>query len=292
VVKDGKRGPTGSLWSVRLVGRSRELAELESERRAASRQLRVVLLLGDIGIGKTRLAVEFLARNRERALALSARAHPLGETSSFGVWAEALESHLRGRDAAYILEVCEGFLDDVAVIIRSAALVRGGVPERDPPKMRLLGGLAGVLSTLAARRPLIVLLDDMQLADASSWEALGTLARTLWSAPVLIVCVARPAELAAHDMGSEVVLGLEQEGRLRRITLTPLSAEAIIELASVVMGEQPPPALTRWLVDRSLGNPLFALSLLQGLLDEGVDLSCPDLRPRPLPQYLAERITR
>jgi AAA+ ATPase superfamily predicted ATPase len=65
-VKDGKRGPTGSLWSVRLVGRSRELAELESERRAASQQLRVVLLLGDIGIGKTRLAVEFLARNRER----------------------------------------------------------------------------------------------------------------------------------------------------------------------------------------------------------------------------------
>jgi DNA-binding CsgD family transcriptional regulator len=291
-VKDGKRGPTGSLWSVRLVGRSRELAELESERRAASQQLRVVLLLGDIGIGKTRLAVEFLARNRERALALSARAHPLGETSSFGVWAEALESHLRGRDAAYISEVCEGFLDDVAVIIRSAALVRGSVPEHDPPKMRLLSGLAGVLSTLAARRPLIMLLDDMQLADASSWEALGTLARTLWSAPILVVCVARPAELATHDMGNEVVLGLEQEGRLRRITLAPLSAEAITELASVVMGEEPPTALTRWLVDRSMGNPLFALSLLQGLLDEGIDLSRPDLRPRPLPQYLADRIAQ
>jgi DNA-binding CsgD family transcriptional regulator len=93
-------------------------------------------------------------------------------------------------------------------------------------------------------------------------------------------------------MGSEVVLGLEQEGRLRRVTLTPLSAEAITELASVVMGEEPPTALIRWLVDRSLGNPLFALSLLQGLLDEGVDLSCPDLRPRPLPQYLADRIAQ
>jgi DNA-binding CsgD family transcriptional regulator/tetratricopeptide (TPR) repeat protein len=277
-------------WSVRLVGRSHELAELESERRAASRQVRVVLLLGEAGIGKSRLAAEFLARNRERALALSARAHPLGETSSFGVWAEALESHLRGRDAAYITEVCEGFLDDVAVIIRSAALVRGGVPERDPPKMRLLGGLAGVLSTLAARRPLIVLLDDMQLADASSWEALGNLARTLSSAPILVVCLARPPELAAHDMGSEVVLGLEQEGRLRRIILAPLSAEAVAELASVVVGEEPPTALTRWLVDRSLGNPLFALSLLQGLLDEGLDLASPDLRPLPLPKYLADRI--
>jgi DNA-binding CsgD family transcriptional regulator len=250
------------------------------------------LLLGDIGVGKTRLAVEFLARNRERALALSARAHPLGETSSFGVWAEALESHLRGRDAAYISEVCEGFLDDIAILIRSAAIVRGGVPERDPPKMRLLGGLAGVLSTLAARRPLIMLLDDMQLADASSWEALGNLARTLSSAPILVVCVVRPAELAAHDMGNEVVLDLEQEGRLRRITLAPLSTEAITELASVVVGEEPPTALIRWLMDRSLGNPLFALILLQGLLDEGVDLSCPDLHPHPLPQYLADRIAQ
>jgi DNA-binding CsgD family transcriptional regulator len=277
-------------WIVRLVGRGHELAELESERRAASGQLRVVLLLGDAGIGKSRLAAEFLARNRERALALSARAHPLGETSAFGVWAEALESHLRGRNAAYISEVCEGFLDDVAVLIRSAALVRGGAPERDPPKMRLLGGLAGMLSTLAARRPLIVLLDDMQLADASSWAALGNFARTLSSAPILIVCLARPPELAEHDVGSEVVLGLEQEGRLRRITLAPLAAEAVAELAAVVVGEQPSTALTRWLVDRSLGNPLFALSLLHGLLDEGVDLSSPDLHPLPLPQYLADRI--
>ncbi len=161
---------------------------------------------------------------------------------------------LRG-EPQYVSEVCEGFLDDVAVLIRSAALVRGGAPERDPPKMRLLGGLAGVLSRLAARRPLIVLLDDMQLADASSWEALGNLARTLVSAPILLVCLVRPPELA-----------------------------------SVVVGEEPPMALSRWLMDRSLGNPLFALSLLQGLLDDGVDLSAPDLRP--LPQYLADRIAQ
>ncbi len=276
------------------MGRSRELGELESERRAACGQLRVVLLLGDAGMGKSRLASEFLARNRERVLALSARAHTLGETSSFGVWAEALESHLRGRDAPYISEICEGFLDDVAVLIRSVALVRGGAPERDPPKMRLLAGLAGVLSRLAIRRPVIVLLDDMQLADASSWEALGNLARTLWSAPILVVCVTQPPLLleATHDMGSEVVLGLEQEGRLRRITLAPLAAEAVAELASVVVGEEPPTALVGWLVDRSLGNPLFALSLLQGLLDEGVDLCSPDQRPRPLPQYLADRIAQ
>ncbi|HEY2764320.1 MAG TPA: AAA family ATPase [Pseudonocardiaceae bacterium] len=286
----GAMAAAGSPWNVRLVGRSHELAELETERRAASTRFRVVLLLGDAGIGKSRLAAEFLARNHERALTLTARAHALGETSSFGVWAEALESHLRGHDAAYISEICEGFLDDVAVLIHSAALARGGAPERDPPKVRLLGGLAGVLSTLATRGPLVVVLDDMHLADASSWEALGNLARTLSAAPILVVCVSRAAELGAHDMGSEVVLGLEQEARMRRITLAPLEAEAVTELASVVVGAQPPTALSRWLLDRSLGNPLFALSLLQGLLDEGAELSSPGLST--LPQYLAERIAQ
>jgi DNA-binding CsgD family transcriptional regulator/tetratricopeptide (TPR) repeat protein len=289
-VKGGAATPGGSPWNVRLVGRRRELAELESERRAASGQLRVVLLLGDPGIGKSRLADEFLARNRQRALTLSARAHPLGETSSFGVWAEALETHLRGQDAAHISEVCEGFLDDIAVLVHSAALARGGAPEREPPKLRLLSGLAGVLFKLASRQPLIVVLDDMGLADASSWEALGNLARTLSSAPILIVCVARLARLATHEVGSEVVLGLEQEARLRRIVLAPLDAEAITELAAVVVGEEPPAALSRWLMERSQGNPLFALSLLQGLLDEGVDLSLPDLST--LPQHLADRIAQ
>src|SRR5438093_6967519 len=74
------------------------------------------------------------------------------------------------------------------------------------------------------------------------------------------------------------------------MVLAPLTPEAIAELASVVVGEEPPSALSRWLVDRSRGNPLFALSLLQGLLDEGVDLSSPDLRT--LPQYVSDRISQ
>jgi len=239
-------------------------------------------------MGKSRLAGEFLARNRASALTLAARAHPLGETSSFGVWAEALEGHLRGRGAGYVSQLCEGFLDDLAVLVRSIALARGGVPDREPPKLRLLAGLAGVLLKLASTRPVIVFFDDMHLADASSWEALGYLARTLSTAPVLLLCAVRPGELADHDVGNEVTLALEQEGRLSRLELGPLRPKGVTELALAVLGEDPPASLARWLVERSRGNPLFALSLLQALLDEGVDLCSPDLRS--LPQYVADRI--
>src|SRR2546421_12070794 len=117
---DHNDGMTGLPRATRLIDRRSEMAELEAERRRASAgEFRTVLMLADPGMGKSRIAKEFLARNRFRSLALSARAHPLGETASFGVWAEALERHLRGRDAGSISELCEGFLDDLAVLVRS-----------------------------------------------------------------------------------------------------------------------------------------------------------------------------
>jgi hypothetical protein len=57
-----------------------------AHRRAAAGEFRSVLLLADTGVGKTRLAGEFLERQRRRAITLSARAYPFGETVSFGVW--------------------------------------------------------------------------------------------------------------------------------------------------------------------------------------------------------------
>ena len=114
-------------WVTRFVGRSSELAELEREhRRAAAGEFRSVLLLSDPGIGKTRLAHEFLARRHRGAITLSARAYPLGETAAFCVWSEALERHLRGLDAQDVSQLCGGFLDDLAAVIRSVAARPGG----------------------------------------------------------------------------------------------------------------------------------------------------------------------
>jgi predicted ATPase len=105
-------------WATKLVGRGAELAELRRElQRASAAEFRIVLLLSDAGIGKTRLAREFLARRQAAVVGYSARAHPLGETTSFGVWSEALESHLRGLPPDEITELCGGFLDDLHWIV-------------------------------------------------------------------------------------------------------------------------------------------------------------------------------
>lgn len=265
------------------------MAELEEQRRrAAAGELRCVLVLADPGMGKSRLASEFLARNRSRTVGLTARAYPLGETASFGLWAEALERHLRGMEHDRISALCEGFLDDLAALVRSVAAARGGAPDREPPKIRLLEGIAGVLRKLASHHPLALFLDDVHLADPSSWETLGYLARNLSDSRVLVIAAARPVELAGQQAATEIVLGLEQEGVLERLSLRVLDHQRMGELTRAVLDEEPPASLVDWLTERSLGNPLFALSLLQALIDEGSDLAAPGLGA--LPQGLAERI--
>lgn len=279
----GPLGPT-------MVGRARELHMLEAElARAVTGEFRAVLVLGEPGVGKTRLMNELLARRSKETIGLASRAYPLGDTTSFGLWCQAVERHLRGLPASEVSLLCGGFLDDLAALLRSVAAVRGSAPEREPSGHRLLEGLAVILANLASQAPVLVILDDIHLADASSCEALAYLGRNLSDAPLLVLAAARPAELADHPLATQVLLGLEQENLLSRLHLDPLDLDAVGELAEVVLGQQPPPALVDWLAERSRGNALFALGLIQALMDEGADLAAPRLRR--LPEGLADRVS-
>lgn len=272
-----------------LVGRERELEALEDEvERARAGELRCVLLVGDAGVGKTRLASELLARHQDDIIGLSARAYPLGATAAFDLWAEALEGHLRGLPGPELSRLCRGLLDDLAGVLRSVAVLRGSTPDREAPRLRLFEAIADLLVGLTRPTPVMVVLDDVHLADASSWELLGYLGRNLARAPVLIVMTARSGELAEQAVAQRTVLSLQQDSLLRRIDVAPLGRSALAELAHTVLGRRPPGALVTWLDERSGGNALFALGLLRALLEEGADLEAPRLRA--LPEDLAERV--
>jgi class 3 adenylate cyclase/DNA-binding CsgD family transcriptional regulator len=276
--------------ALRLVGRDEELETLDVELAvAAGGQLRAVLLVGDAGIGKTRLATELVARHAGSAIGLSARAYPLGATASLGLWVEALERHLRTLEPHEVVALCGADAADLAALLPSVAAAGAGRPVTEPPRIRLLGALANLLARLAACGPLVIVLDDVHLADGSSWEALNYLAHNLAAHPILLVLAARPLELAAQAMASEMLLGLEQEGFLVRRHLRALSTGELRELAEDFPGvEHVGDALVGWLMERSQGSPLFAAGLLRALLDEGADLARPELRV--LPEDLTERV--
>ena len=272
-----------------LVGRREELGTLEDAlSRADSGEFHVVLLLGEAGVGKSRLARELVGGHREVA-GLVAQAHPFAASATFGLWSEAVDPFLRSLSDAEVVELCGGLLDDLASLFHRVALVRGSVPERDPPVPRLLQGLAGLLGAVSQRRPLVVVLDDVHFADASSWQALRYFARHLDDARLLVLATSRPAELERHDVAAQVLFELDQDALLTRLHVAPLARAGLRELAEAVIERPAPRALVDWLAERSQGNPLFAIGLLRALMDERGDPSAPDLRR--LPEGLTERVT-
>ena len=105
-----------------------------------------------------------------------------------------------------VVEVCGGYVDDLACIVRSVAAVKGELPAHQPQWPQLLEGLAVVIGNLARRAPVVIFLDDVHLADASSWQAIDYLARNLPEARVLLIAAARPGDLSNHQAGLEVLL--------------------------------------------------------------------------------------
>jgi class 3 adenylate cyclase/DNA-binding NarL/FixJ family response regulator len=272
-----------------LVGREPELARLDAEfDRARAGELRCLLLIGEPGLGKTRLADEFARRRSPAAHVVAARAYPLGGTLAFSLWAEALEPALAAMSSEEIVGLCGGFVDDLAGLLHGVAALRGRAPPGEPSRFRLIEGLTRVLDRLGRDRPVIVVLDDIHLADPSSWDVLRHLTRRLPDLPLLVLATARPAELAANEVAAQVLLELEQDGGLTRLQLGALSRTGLAGLAEVLVGRPPPPALVDWLEDRTRGNALFASGLVQALLEEGADLAAPRLQR--LPESLTERV--
>jgi DNA-binding NarL/FixJ family response regulator len=239
-------------------------------------------------VGKTRLAAELLNRHQRTVIGLSARAYPLGATASFGLWMEAFERHLSRLPPAEIRALCGGVLDDLASVLRSVASVRGRLPSHETLHPRLVQGFAVLLRNLAEKAPVVVVLDDIHLADASSFEALSQLARNLSTSRVLFILAARPAELSQHPIAHDALLGLEQDGILARHQLSGLSREEISELAAAVLDREPPAVFTDWVFTRSRGYPLFALGLVRTIMEQGGDLTAPTLER--VPEELSDRV--
>lgn len=295
------RNLTGIPRRPSLVGRDAELAALDEQvALVRTGAFRVVLVTGEPGIGKSRLAGELAERHRDCAVVVGSRAFELGMTYSLALWVEAFERLLSPAPAAEVRRLCGSSVRDLALVLGSARRALGSgpgtpdpelghEPDRGPDPERLLRALTELLDNVSAGRPVIVVLDDVHNADASSWQALYHIARRLPDRPVLVLATARTADLARHPVAGQVLAGLEQENVLARLELQALTDESVAALTRAVLGGgDVPPALVSWLAGRSRGYPLFVVGLLRALLEERADLARPRLAR--VPESLAGRV--
>jgi DNA-binding CsgD family transcriptional regulator/tetratricopeptide (TPR) repeat protein len=291
------RNLTGVPRRPSLVGRDSEVAVLDEQvALARAGAFRVVLVTGEPGIGKSRLVNELAERQRDFAVVVGSRAFELGMTYSLALWVEAFDRLLGSAPTAEVRRLCGSSVRDLALVLRSARRALGGGQghpdpglDHEPDPEWLLRAMTELLDNLSADSPVIVVLDDVHNADASSWQALYYMARRLPDRPVLVLATARIADLARHAVAGQVLVGLEQDDVLLRLGLQALTDESVAALARAVLGVGAvPPALVSWLAGRSRGYPLFVIGLLRALLEGGADLTQPRLSR--VPESLAGRV--
>ncbi len=270
-----------------LVGRSDEFVKLVELYHTARRgRAQVVILRGEPGIGKTRLAKEFVAwAAAHGADVLEGRAFETGGRLPFQPLVDALRPRLDRENAP------EDLLSDVWLTELGRLLpeLRDRYPDLPVPpgdeaaaRTRLFEAVARLGQALAGRAPLVLFVDDVQWADAGSLDVLHYTGRR-WAesgAPVVLLLSLRAEALADTPALDEWLVGLRRDLAATEIDLGPLTVEDTLHLVQGFGGRvrrsgQSRPArpelerVARWLFAETSGQPFFAVEIIRELLERG-----------------------
>jgi class 3 adenylate cyclase len=257
-----------------LVGRDDELAQLAAaldDVDEPGATMRTVVVRGEAGIGKTHLIAELdadLEADSRSFVFLRARA-----TSTQADQAGALLRDLTGSrfdlaDGEHIDIALHKFREGVAAIVQlgveeqealETIVGMGGAhaAHRDAEAVRYVGvrALARMLSALAERRPVVMLLEDLHWADRASLDALAMALERVADRRILVVATARSEWDAAYSW--------PEAGRRDTIELGPLAAGAAERLARAVAGGSVEPSVLRRIATAAEGNPFYLGELIR-----------------------------
>ena len=249
-----------------FVGRAAELEALRAQ--AAVRQL--VLVEGEPGIGKTRLVAEYI--RAADALALTGRARELERALPYQPVIEALRGLLAHPDWPTLeanLDLPAVWLAELARLLPelAASLPDPRLAQRAADESRLWEGLNQFLIALARRRPVVLFLDDLHWADASTLALLGYLARQVAPAPVAYLTTAHL--IAPRSPLAALLQTLTRDGRLARLPLARLTpSDTTILARHFSLAYQYP--LAEWLTRNAEGNPYILAELIRYARDYGL----------------------
>lgn len=281
-----------------LVGREEELARLREARDVAWRSGgAAVVLLGEAGAGKSRLVEALIAESQGgEAAVIVGRAFEMESVLPFAPWVDVL----RGAAAMGALDdLTPGARRHLGLLLPELGGDTANAGEGRGNPLALFEAVTETLAAFASRRPLLIVVDDLHAADEMSLRLFAFLARRLHAAPVLLLGSARPEELAATSLLSQLVGDLSLENRLTTLDVPRLGRVATLELVRTLAGKaERRPGLGRqaermwhW----SAGNPFMVVECMRALGTAGpprapASLPLPD-RVRQVVSARLDRVT-
>lgn len=259
-----------------LVGRRAELTALRiGLDDAMDGRGQTMFLTGDSGVGKTRLISALMkdatARNM---LVASGQAFPIEAGFPFGVIADALVPALRSFDPAVLSLLTRGADADLHTLLPGLLPDREARPPRsaDPDaRTRLFWNFAQFLQRLGERRGVLLIVENVQWADASSLELLHLVGRQIRGSRIMIALTYNSAELGMNPTLRAIERSLISLGFATQRTLEPLTRVDLIDLLHHIFksdSDVVAPLADR-VRDRTLGNPFFVHETLKALLSHG-----------------------
>jgi len=276
-----RRGESASLpltvGAMPLVGREKELESLrraldDAERGTSS----TTFLAGEGGIGKTRIAEEVVADAWRRGWSTAVgRAYPVETGVPYALFSDALLPTLKAMDAATLAVMSRGGEPELARLFPALDLrcdsrssAKGDAADL---KARLLWNFSQFLGRFASKRPLLIVLENLQWADASSLELLHFTARQLAGQRIVLICSYNDAQRDSNVALSNTERSLVGLGAARLLRLEPLSRAETDELLARIFDVEPVTVrdFAALLYERTRGNPFFIEEMLKSLLDAG-----------------------
>ena len=283
-----------------FVGRQRELAELRAGLEdAVGGRGRFFLVVGEAGIGKTRLAEELAREAAERGgVALWGRCWEGEGAPPYWPWVQVIRALLQGvpaeelrpavgAGAPYLVplvpELGERFRDLPALSTS---------PRSEHARFYLFDAVATLLRSAAQRTPLVLVLDDLQWADAPSLLLLQFLAHELRDVRILLLGTYREVEVRQAPAVAEILGALGRDGH--HVPLRGLGEEEVRRFLEGTIGRSPAPVLVRAVHRETEGNPFFVDEIVRLLVAERALERHEDPSPGrfPVPQGVREAIRR